>query len=135
VALLLIAAMATDNLSDVELRVREIANTKADKGTCGLTGKRLFQNALAATLGSEELANRVTEISISRTSPLAMIRYQWTKGKRTTFAWKFSTSTSSEPVQKVMASVDGCIIQTIAGDIARDFQDTPVFSTTKKQVA
>jgi hypothetical protein len=135
VALLLIAAMATDNLSDVEMRVREIANTKADKGTCGLTGKRSFQTALAAILGSEELANRVAEISISRTSPSAKIEYQWTKGKRTTFAWNFSTSTSSEPVLRVMASVDGRVIQSIAGDIARNLQDTPAFSTTKKQIA
>ena len=134
-ALLLIAAMATDNLSNVELRVREIANTKADRGTCGLTGKRSFQSALVAILDSEELASRVVEIGISRTSPSAQIHYRWPGRKRISTTSEFSTSASSTPVLRVMASVDGRGIQTIARDIARDLQDAPAFSTTKKQIA
>ena len=134
-AFLLIAAMATNNLSNVDVRVREIANTKSAKGTCDFTGKRLFQSALAAILASEELANRVIEVSMSRTSAHAQIIYEKVLGKPVRGRVDFFAKVPSVPVLRVMASVEGRVIQIIAGDIARNLQDAPAFSTTKKQIA
>jgi hypothetical protein len=100
VAMLVVAVMATDNLSDTDIRVRKMAQARhrdvkdEDKwqdepweglgrigGRCKLTGKVCFVDALAAILGSERLAAQVHMIRAFReTSPSVIIRF-WPDGQ------------------------------------------------------
>jgi hypothetical protein len=77
VATLIVAVMATDNLSDTDQRVRRMAkarySSRQDDAAqhkagvrCKLTGKVCFVDALAAILGSERLAAEVIVINASR---------------------------------------------------------------------
>jgi hypothetical protein len=86
VAMILIALMATDKLSDTDSRVRRLAEAKVNakrnpgqlehhKGRCGLTGKRDFKSALVAILGSEEFHRSGIFIRVSRNDLRAKILY------------------------------------------------------------
>jgi hypothetical protein len=74
VALLLIAVLATDSLSDTEEKARAVANLRSLR--CSLTGTNTFGAALAAILASNDLSKRVRSISVTRTGPTAEIDYQ-----------------------------------------------------------
>jgi len=74
VALLLIAVLATDSLSDTEEKARTVA--KLTSARCSLTGTNTFEAALAAILASSDLSKRVRSISVTRTGPTADIYYQ-----------------------------------------------------------
>jgi hypothetical protein len=74
VALLLIAVLATDSLSDTEEKARAVAKLRSAR--CPLTGKNTFAAALAAILASNDLSKRVSSISVTRTGPTAEIHLQ-----------------------------------------------------------
>jgi hypothetical protein len=81
VAMLLIAIMETDNLSDTDLRVHQVAKARyrvaMDRGggRCKLTGKVFFVDALAAILGSRRLAAQVSRITVHRAQSHAQIYF------------------------------------------------------------
>jgi hypothetical protein len=64
-ALMLIAIMVTDNLSDTDGRVQKLAEAKVQK-PCRLTKAPTFKAALAAILASEKLSASITSIEVSR---------------------------------------------------------------------
>jgi len=74
VALLLIAVLASDSLSDTEEKARAVANLRSAR--CPLTGTNNFRAALAAILASSDLSKRVKSISVRRTGPTAEIYTQ-----------------------------------------------------------
>jgi hypothetical protein len=82
VAMLLIAVMVTDNLSDTDDRVRKLANAqvvgrgmlKRQKARCRLTGKRDFKSALISILRSKEYPAFIL-VQVSRTYLTAKITY------------------------------------------------------------
>ena len=74
VALLLIAVLASDSLSDTEEKARAVANLRSVR--CPLTGMNTFRAALASILASSDLSKRVRSISVTRTGPTAEIDYQ-----------------------------------------------------------
>jgi hypothetical protein len=80
VALMIIAVMATDNLSDTDDRVLKLAEAKFDasyrEGGCMLTGAPNFKTALAAILRTTELAASVRSISVSRNQLSAEIFFE-----------------------------------------------------------
>jgi hypothetical protein len=80
VAMLIIAIMATDNLSDTDARVKRLANAKVDAAIyrhgCGVTGATTFVEALAALLGSEDLCRLVESAIVSRSNLSARIFYR-----------------------------------------------------------
>jgi hypothetical protein len=65
VALMLIAVMVTDNLSDTDGRVQKLAEAKV-QDRCRLTKAPTFRAALAAILASEKLSASITWIVVSR---------------------------------------------------------------------
>jgi hypothetical protein len=83
VAMLLIALMVTDNLSDTDDRVEKLAKAqvvgrgrlKGQKARCGLTGKRDFKSALISILRSKEQFPTYILVQVSRTNLTAKITY------------------------------------------------------------
>jgi hypothetical protein len=79
VAILLVAVMETDSLSDTDLRVHRVAKARyrfaQDRagGRCELTGKVLFVDALTEILGSQRLAGQVARITVHRSQFHAQI--------------------------------------------------------------
>jgi hypothetical protein len=72
VAMLLIAIIATDNLSEVEKSTKLFAGLRADGGVCKLTGKKTFASVLDALLASKR---HVRKIEVDRGSQTARIDY------------------------------------------------------------
>lgn len=106
-ATLLIASMATDNLFETGVRAREISNAKF--------GSETFYDALVRALGSQAEAAKVARIMISRTSQEASISY-W-KGKATQ-VHPFTGKAAQKSLVRIVAELDGQIIQQIAKDFA-----------------
>jgi hypothetical protein len=85
VALLVIAVMATDNLSDTDDRVRKLALAPfvdRRKGRCAWTGATTFKDALSFCLSADAPAAkdlRHTAVLVSRAEPAASISYDWPK--------------------------------------------------------
>lgn len=82
VAMLLIAMMVTDNLSDTDDRVQKLAKAqvvgrgrlKRQKAQCGLTGKRDFKSALISILRLKDSPAFIL-IQVSRTNLTVTITY------------------------------------------------------------
>ncbi len=71
VAILIVAIMATDNLSDLDGRVKRLANAKPDPakyrdGRCELTGASNFAETMEICLTRLEAAERIDSIIVSR---------------------------------------------------------------------
>ena len=66
VAMLLIALLATDGLSETESEAKVVTNLKSGTKPCPLTGKKTFASALASALGSEDMARRIRWIEVER---------------------------------------------------------------------
>jgi DNA-binding IscR family transcriptional regulator len=75
VAGLVIALMLTENLSDTDARVGLLCKASPRKATCPLTGSKDFRGAIAALLGSPEMAARLKDISVRREELSAHIQY------------------------------------------------------------
>ena len=76
VAILVIAALATELLHETGERARAVAEAKTVTGRqCPFTGARNFKDALTKILACEELARDVSEISFSRSHGRAGILY------------------------------------------------------------
>jgi DNA-binding IscR family transcriptional regulator len=75
-ALLLISLLATANLSEVGLSTRIFADLENKEGSCPLTGKRTFAEAVTAILASKELAQSISAINVSQEIREAQIAYR-----------------------------------------------------------
>ena len=71
VAMLLIALLATDSLSETESQAKMVANLKSGTKPCPLTGKKTFASALASALASEDMAKRIRWIEVERGGAMA----------------------------------------------------------------
>lgn len=84
--MLIIAIMATDNLSDTDDRVRLLADGRPDPSTlkesgCDFAGARTFAGALEAILAEDEIAKRVQSVTVSRLNMSAHVWYRPAKRK------------------------------------------------------
>jgi hypothetical protein len=78
VALLLVAVLATDSLSETAEKVRIFAAAKASAadGLCSLTGEETFAEALARVLDKDQLHwRKIQSITVRRTSGHAVIAF------------------------------------------------------------
>jgi hypothetical protein len=84
VSILIIAAMATDNLADLEGNVvAQFAGSSVKDGEpCGLTGADHFQQALVTIFSDVTVAQQVTSIHVERSTMQATIHYQKRGRKR-----------------------------------------------------
>jgi hypothetical protein len=128
VAMILIAMMVTDNLSDTDSRVRRLAEAKVNekrtlghlkrhKGCCGLTGKRDFKSALVAILGSEEFHRSGILIRVARNELRAKIMYGREDLIQET---EFGKSTASAGNLEVEASIDWPVLESISKALQSD---------------
>jgi hypothetical protein len=65
-ALLLIAVLASDSLSEAGEHTKLFASLKAEAGSCPATGEKTFANALAAILASPRLSRVAHTITVDR---------------------------------------------------------------------
>ena len=111
VALLVIAVLATDSLSETDERIVPLCKAAPQDGEpCPLTLMRSFIDALAAILIQPHKAREVTRITVSRTAGIARIQYS---GGATIFDAKAPPRSGIQ----VEAGIDGDVIVAIAGDV------------------
>jgi hypothetical protein len=115
VALLLIATLAADALTDAAKRTAEISGAakKLSSGRCKLTGKQKFSEALAALLTSKSLSEKIVDIYVSRSTPEAYIRYK-KDGEKVRSS--FGVGAKQVPVT-IGATLDGTVVQKVASDV------------------
>ena len=114
VAMLLIAELATENLSETERRTREIASATAvgTSRTCELTGASQFVDALVTVLTDTAILRKVRNLRVSRHSPEAEIEFR-SSPKRYRSS-RFSSTAGQRPSIDVIATIDGKTITAIA---------------------
>jgi cell division protein ZapA (FtsZ GTPase activity inhibitor) len=122
-ALMLIAIMVTDNLSDTDGRVQKLADAKVDvrahKQGCRLTKALTFKAALAAILTSEELAAAVWNISVSRTDLHGTVHYYWGRNRargRSRFGQEAPFPNDLETTARIKGSVVQKISQALRAE-------------------
>jgi hypothetical protein len=77
VAMLLIAVLAADSLSEVVESTKRYAWLKAERGVCPITGKKTFGSALVAILASPRLAQAAHTIKVRRGGSLPGANIDW----------------------------------------------------------
>jgi hypothetical protein len=75
VAQLILAVLATNDLSEVDEKVRQLGAGRAEKHVCPLTGADCFAGALELLLSSEVMASKVWWIEVSQSDLKAEIVY------------------------------------------------------------
>jgi hypothetical protein len=75
-ALLLVALLATDNLSRIEECTRTFANLKSIARRCPFTDEATFLAALSTILSSTDLSKRCRGVLVSRTGPSGCVFYE-----------------------------------------------------------
>jgi hypothetical protein len=76
VAIILVALLATDSLTETDDRVKALARAKSVKGRCPLTGAGRFSEAVAAILNVNGVPAPLLEIRVWRATPRARIYFQ-----------------------------------------------------------
>jgi hypothetical protein len=111
VALLVIAVLATDSLSETDERLEPLCQAAPQDGEpCPITHMRWFIDALAAILIQPHKAREVTRITVSRTAGIARIQY-------TGGVTLFNAKAPPRAGIQVEASIDCDLIVAIAGDV------------------
>jgi hypothetical protein len=123
VAMLLISMLATERLTDAGRRTDYVYRSKPVSGQCPLTGTKNFGSALETLLNSQHMsAILLLEISVSRTSDHARIRYEKFSGgalSRTSneCTVEFVGTNKKEAPIIVWATLSGDILREIAADV------------------
>ena len=132
VAWLLIAVMATSNLSDVEARARDIAAVRPNKEVRGETRARSFHEAITGVLASRTLTllRPVAKLTVSHSTPYAEIHYAG--GQKLTFASVPSRNLEPVPPLRILAEIDGEILRQIADDLT-EMSDKAVKRVSSKK--
>lgn len=115
VALLVTSMLATDSLSDSATRTKSIADARPKRGKCPLTRATSFRSALSIILGSTGGTSRIVDISISRTSDDALIRY-WDTDRQIALS-EFGGPKKEEPSIAVRATLGAGAFQAIGRDV------------------
>jgi hypothetical protein len=133
VAMLLIAVLATDNLSDIDDRVVDLANAEFDsrlEKSCLLTGKRTFKEALASILAADAMPRDVN-ISVSRADLAATIFYY--RGRRKHLeASRFGRDDFKRHRMEVVANLSSQVMRSIWTDLHSPSIYEPSLASTIK---
>jgi hypothetical protein len=123
-ALLLLAVLATDSLSDTAEKVRIFAEAKSNDANrvCPLTGASCFREAIARVLNPlQPHLQRTIGISTGRTSGLCLIRYYTHKGREevSKFVAKVTVSADLQVSTRlqVEATVQSDLISSVSADL------------------
>jgi hypothetical protein len=76
VAKLLLSALATDSLSEVDERTRKLAAVRSASGKCPLTGESRFLGAIEHILSDSSLAEAVITLNVHRQDNYARIGFK-----------------------------------------------------------
>ena len=123
VALLLVAVLATDSLSETPDKVRIFATAKsiAADGLCPLTRQRTFVEAIALVLDpAHEHWRKMVNITVHRTRATAAIKYGDSRGSTdSVFA---APAVDAKPQAATKLLVDAMLTRELIIDIAMDFK-------------
>lgn len=119
VAVLLIAATASNELSETTAKARELSETVRRRG------KGRFLEAISELLGSSSKAETVAAITISRSYPHAKIVWRQGRGLRVSSGGDtFDGPLRTQPPVRIMVEVDGSVVSEIAKDLANLLPDS-----------
>jgi hypothetical protein len=125
-SLIILSALATENLSDMDDRIVQLSRAPVTewrkKKECRLTKQTVFSSALAEMLAHPDLAKRVSSVRVKRRGSLEATIYWYQKipGKLalSTFGEDDETKAQESPSLKVDAYLDGIALQNIAALLA-----------------
>jgi len=116
VALLILAALASENLRKSTSRAADLGNAlPVDAPHCPLTRRTNFGTALLYLLGATGVAAAVIDIEVSRTAMRARIRYHDDAGEIAVS--RFGVPEASEPALRVIAVLSGDGFKEIANTV------------------
>jgi hypothetical protein len=126
VALLLVAVLATDSLSETADRVRIFATARSigADGLCPLTRKPTFVEAIALVLDpAHEHWRKMMNITVHRTRAAGVIKYRDNRGSTdSVFAAQVGVHAKQQAATKLL--VDAMLTRELIIDIAMDLKKT-----------
>jgi hypothetical protein len=121
-SLIILSALATDNLSEMDDRIMQLSRAPTTEWRknrkCRLTKQTMFTNALAEILAHPDLAKRVSSVQVERGSLKATIH--WDRGL-SEFAEDDGAKKHAPSSLQVIARLDGTALQQIAAMLAGDW--------------
>lgn len=130
VAVLILAILATDSISETDERVAELARLPIDRSNqrCPVTEKSNLLDVLAETLSKPDLAKQVEYILVARSRGAAMIAWMNGRPGVTFFGSMYAfqsifnpdTSKSDVPIFDVEAKLYGPALSRIAAELEAD---------------
>lgn len=121
VATLLSSLLATDNLSDIDARVRRLYLAQSEEGACQLTQTLTFGHAIEHLLRHQEHVYLVKSVVVNRKAESAEISYTSrlsVPGNVTVF--RQSRVSSNSPALETQARLSGKAMQKIAWHLAKE---------------
>jgi hypothetical protein len=119
VATLLIAATASNELSETTEKTRELSDVARRRG------KGRFLEAVSELLGSPSKAETVAAMTISRSYPHAKIFWRQDRALRVSSDGDtFDVPRRTQPPVRIMVEVDGSVVSEIARDLAKFSPDS-----------
>ena len=124
-ALICLSVLVTDNLSEMDARVRALAQAPIDtwrkRKRCGLTGATTFVEALSAILADHHIASRTNSVSVQRQSLEGHISWRQAKSKNLEVSqfgsWKHRMIRQSFTTT---ANLDGSALRQVAATLAAE---------------
>jgi len=124
VGLIILSALATDNLSDMDERIIRLAHAPVrefrNRKECRLTKQTVFLQALSSTLADYELAKRVSTVRVNRRSLEATIYWQQKISGKVDLSKFDSGGGDAECSLVVTARLDGTALRHIAAMLAME---------------
>lgn len=122
----IIAVLATDNLSEIDEMARKLGSGRAEHDVCPLTGARDFVGALELIFASQVLAKKVFSIDVARSNLKATIVYQ-RKGRKSLDFSVFGKRPVLRGLHRlsVEASLPGQTVREICDNLQRIVGDYP----------
>ena len=121
VSKLIMSTLATDALSEIDPKTRQLAALKHVDGECTVTGERRFHNALEKVLSTPELAASVVAITVRREDMGAQIHFQLPDRRQfgtSVFGhWRQPTDPPAGMGRRITATLEGWSVEVIAGDL------------------
>jgi hypothetical protein len=124
VALLLVAVLATDSLSETTEKVRIFAPAKSTDGHCTLTGEPTFVEAVALVLDmAHQHWRKIVNITVHRTTGFSAIKYKNDNLGSTDSIFAAQVQADAKLRAPTKLIVDAILTRDLIIDIARDLKE------------
>ncbi|MGX9426946.1 MULTISPECIES: hypothetical protein [Bradyrhizobium] len=130
VSKLLLSVLASDTLSEIPTRTRELAGLKSVAGKCPITSEARFQKAFENLLSNRTQAESVLRIDVKRMSGTAQIMFKRSDAQVVASKFGADTERHTGMALQITATIPGWGIEAISQDMVDIAEGSPLSAHT-----